>query len=331
MKVAATGVCHADAVMRDNLGVVPMPAILSREGVGIVASVGEAVSNIRARDHVVLSYTACHHYENCLNNHPSTCEGFNMLNSDSRYEDGITSRRLGDQGLSLSFGQSSFSQYVVARASNAAVVDPEVDLILLGSLGCDIQTGSGTVLSRLKPVIGESTMVLGCGAAGLGAIVAMKLTGCSQIVAADTHTSRLALAGELSTTHQIDGKGQGVVALIKQITDKGAYYAIETTGVSAIVPQVVHAVKSLGMVAIVDFTGSVTPNVQNDPVAKGKSLAGVIEGDTVPALSILLLVQQCKQGKFPIDKLTIRCPLTDINQAFVDSASGEAVKPVVVM
>ncbi|SWP17861.1 benzyl alcohol dehydrogenase [Klebsiella pneumoniae] len=53
VKIVATGVCHTDAVMRDNPGVVPMPAILGHEGAGIVASVGEAVSGIRVGDHVV--------------------------------------------------------------------------------------------------------------------------------------------------------------------------------------------------------------------------------------------------------------------------------------
>ena len=181
VKIVATGVCHTDAVMRDNPGVVPMPAILGHEGAGIVASVGEAVSGIRVGDHVVLSYAACHHCENCLSNHPSACEDFNTLNFGGRREDGTTPYRLGDQDLSLFFGQSSFSQYVVTRASNAVVVDPEVDLTLLGPLGCGIQTGSGTVLNRLKPVVGESLVVFGCGAVGLSAIMAAKLTGCSPL------------------------------------------------------------------------------------------------------------------------------------------------------
>lgn len=174
-------------------------------------------------------------------------------------------------------------------------------------------------------------MVFGCGAVGLSAIMAAKLTGCSQIIAVDIHASRLALAGELGATHQINGKEQDAVAVIKQITGKGAHYAVETTGVSAIVLQAVHAVKPLGTVAIVGFTGDITLNVQNDLMAEGKSLVGVIEGDAVPALFIPLLVQLYKQGKFPIDKLIARYPLADINQAFADSASGKVIKPVVVM
>ncbi len=295
VKIVATGVCHTDAVMRDNPGVVPMPAILGHEGAGIVASVGRQSTVSGVGDHVVLSYAACHHCENCLSNHPSACEDFNTLNFGGRREDGTTPYRLGDQDLSLFFGQSSFSQYVVTRASNAAVVDPEVDLTLLGPLGCGIQTGSGTVLNRLKPVIGNRLWCLAAAPVGLSAIMAAKLTGCSQIIAVDIHASRLALAGELGATHQINGKEQDAVALIKQLTGKGAHYAVETTGVSAIVLQAVHAVKPLGTVAIVGFTGDITFNVQNDLMAEGKSLVGVIEGDAVPALFIPLLVQQYKQ------------------------------------
>ena len=145
VKIVATGVCHTDAVIRDNAGILPMPAILGHEGAGIVVNVGDAVRGVEIGDHVVLSYAACHHCENCLTNHPSACESFNDLNFGGRLDDGTTPYRLDDQELSVFFGQSSFSQYVVTKATNAIVVDRDVELSLLGPLGCGIQTGSGTV------------------------------------------------------------------------------------------------------------------------------------------------------------------------------------------
>ncbi|HBR6852121.1 TPA: NAD(P)-dependent alcohol dehydrogenase [Klebsiella aerogenes] len=331
VKIVATGVCHTDAVIRDNAGILPMPAILGHEGAGIVVNVGDAVRGVEIGDHVVLSYAACHHCENCLTNHPSACESFNDLNFGGRLDDGTTPYRLDDQELSVFFGQSSFSQYVVTKATNAIVVDRDVELSLLGPLGCGIQTGSGTVLNRLKPVAGESLVVFGCRAVGLSAIMAAKLTGCSQIIAVDIHANRLELARELGATHVINGKQEDSVAVIRQLTGKGAHYAIETTGVAAIVLQAIHAIKPLGTVAVVGFTGDITFNVQNDLMAEGKSLIGVIEGDAVPQLFIPQLVQFYKQGKFPIDKLIEFYPLEEINQAFADSASGNVIKPVVLM
>ncbi len=142
---------------------------------------------------MVLSYAACHHCENCLSNHPSACEDFNTLNFGGRREDGTTPLPAGRPGSVPVLWPVVFQPVcVVTRASNAVVVDPDVDLTLLGPLGCGIQTGSGTVLNRLKPVVGESLVVFGCGAVGLSAIMAAKLTGCSQIIAVDIHASRLA-------------------------------------------------------------------------------------------------------------------------------------------
>lgn len=49
VKIVATGVCHTDAVMRDNPGVVPMPAIDRRAGNQRIY--GLAARAERQRDH----------------------------------------------------------------------------------------------------------------------------------------------------------------------------------------------------------------------------------------------------------------------------------------
>lgn len=203
---------------------------------------------------MVLSYAACHHCENCLSNHPSACEEFNTLNFGGRREDGTTPYRLGDQDLSLFFGQSSFSQYVVTRASNAVVVDPEVDLTSparpAGLWHPDRQRDGAQ-----PPETGDWGIHCGVWLRRRGA--QRHHGGEINRLFAD-HRCRYSCqsprpAGELGATHQINGKEQDAVALIKQITGKGAHYAVETTGVSAIVLQAVHAVKPLGTVAIVGF------------------------------------------------------------------------------
>ena len=86
-------------------------------------------------------------------------------------EDGGARLHHDDGDLSTFFGQSSFGTFAVAQARNVKV-DPEVDIALLGPLGCGIQTGAGTVLNRLKPGFGSSIAVFGCGAVGLSAVMA---------------------------------------------------------------------------------------------------------------------------------------------------------------
>ena len=240
------------------------------------------------------------------------------------------SHRLAQDGEALAtfFGQSSFATYAIAKSRNAVKVDPEVDLALLGPLGCGIQTGAGTVLNRLKPEFGSSIVIYGAGAVGLSAVMAAKIIGCQHIIAVDVHDSRLELAKALGATHVLSGKDVDVVTEIKKITDGGSHYAIETTGVPLVVKQSLNALRPLGTVAIVGITPEMSIDVHNDLMAEGKSMIGVIEGDSIPRVFIPQLIAYYKAGQFPFDKLVKFYEFEDINQAFADSASGVTIKPV---
>ncbi|USK59498.1 NAD(P)-dependent alcohol dehydrogenase [Peribacillus asahii] len=327
IKIVATGVCHTDAVARD-LGLTPFPAILGHEGAGIVEKVGDNVRTVQPGDHVVLSFAYCGHCENCLTAHPSTCLDFNLLNFGGKMEDGTNRLQQHEQQLSTFFGQSSFGTYAIADVKNVVKVDKDVDLALLGPLGCGIQTGSGTVLVKLKPEFGSSIAIYGAGAVGLSGVMAAKIAGCKQIIAVDIHDSRLEIAKQLGATHTLNGKHVDVVKEIKNITNGGTHYALETTGVPPVVKQSIHALRPLGQCAIVGVTGEMTFDVHNDIMAEGKTVMGVIEGDAVPQVFIPQLVEYFKNGQFPFDKLVKFYDFEQINEAFEDSKTGETIKPI---
>lgn len=328
VRIVATGVCHTDVVARD-LGIAPFPIVLGHEGAGVIEAIGKGVSDLRVGDHVVLSFAHCGNCSNCLTGHPTVCATFNELNFAGAMDDG--SRRLvqGEQSLATFFGQSSFATHAIVKSRNAVKVDPEVDLALLGPLGCGIQTGAGTVLNRLKPEFASSLVVYGAGAVGLSAVMAAKIAGCQHIIAVDVHNSRLALAKELGASHTLNGKDGDIVAQIKRITAGGSHYAIETTGVPAVVKQSLNALRPLGTVAIVGITPEMNIDIHNDLMAEGKSMIGVIEGDSVPRVFIPQLIEYYKAGDFPFDKLVKFYDFSQINQAFADSASGSTIKPIV--
>lgn len=327
VRIVAAGVCHTDVVARD-LGIAPFPIVLGHEGSGVVDAVGASVSDLQVGDHVVLSFAHCGNCGHCLTGHPTVCDTFNELNFGGAMDDG--SHRLAQDGEALAtfFGQSSFATYAIAKSRNAVKVDPEVDLALLGPLGCGIQTGAGTVLNRLKPEFGSSIVIYGAGAVGLSAVMAAKIIGCQHIIAVDVHDSRLELAKALGATHVLSGKDVDVVTEIKKITDGGSHYAIETTGVPLVVKQSLNALRPLGTVAIVGITPEMSIDVHNDLMAEGKSMIGVIEGDSIPRVFIPQLIAYYKAGQFPFDKLVKFYDFEDINQAFADSASGVTIKPV---
>lgn len=327
VKVVAVGVCHTDAVARD-LGISPYPLVLGHEGSGIVEQVGDNVVSLAVGDHVVMSFAHCGHCENCLTGHPTVCSRFNDLNFGGRMEDDTYRLQQNGNDLGTFFGQSSFGTYVVAHERNVVKVDQDVDLALLGPLGCGIQTGAGTVLNRLKPEFGSSIAIYGCGAVGLSAIMAAKILGCQQIFAIDVHDSRLQLAEELGATHTLNGNQVDVVAAVKEHSEGGTHYAVESTGVPPVVRQCLHALRPLGQAAIVGVTPEMSIDVHNDLMAEGKSMIGVIEGDSVPRVFIPKLIEYYKAGKFPFDKLVKYYNFNEINQAFVDSAQGSAIKPI---
>lgn len=281
VRIVAAGVCHTDVVARD-LGIAPFPIVLGHEGSGVVDAVGASVSDLQVGDHVVMSFAHCGNCGHCLTGHPTVCDTFNELNFGGAMDDG--SHRLAQDGEALAtfFGQSSFATYAIAKSRNAVKVDPEVDLALLGPLGCGIQTGAGTVLNRLKPEFGSSIVIYGAGAVGLSVVMAAKIIGCQHIIAVDVHDSRLELAKALGATHVLSGKDVDVVTEIKKITDGGSHYAIETTGVPLVVKQSLNALRPLGTVAIVGITPEMSIDVHNDLMAEGKSMIGVIEGDSIP-------------------------------------------------
>lgn len=329
VKIVASGVCHTDATVRDT-GMTPFPAVLGHEGSGIVEAVGENVKQFAKGDHVVMSFAACGECKNCKEGHPAYCYQFMPLNMGGKMEDG-TSRlhHLGEE-VSNFFGQSSFGTFSIVHERNLVKVDKDVDVALLGPLGCGIQTGAGSVLNVLKPEFGSSLAVFGAGGVGLSAVMAAKIAGCEKIIVVDVHASRLELAKELGATHTINGKDVDAQQEIMNITSTGVNYVVETTGVPPVVLQAIRSMAQLGeMVSLAAMANIEVPFMEI--TGFGRKIMGVTEGDSVPHTFIPKLISYYKNGQFPFDKLVRFYDFEQINEAFAASKSGEAIKPILKM
>lgn len=333
VKVVASGVCHTDVCARDQEVPFPLPGILGHEGSGIVEKAGDKVKDLKKGDHVVLAYSTCGHCDNCLKGHPGSCDKMNELNFGGRLEDGTTRLHKAEQPISIFFGQSSFATYAVANEKNVVKVDPDVDISLLGPLGCGIMTGSGTVLNKLKPEVGSTIAIYGAGAVGLSALMAAKIAGCTKIIAVDIFDNRLDLAKELGATHVVNGaKADTVEEILKITNNKGTTYAVETCGVPEVFMNALHALGTSGTVAQVAVsTGPVILDLNFDVMWFSKTIVGVIEGDSIAKIFIPQLIEYYKNGQFPFDKLVKFYDLKDIDQAFADSANGATIKPILRM
>lgn len=334
VRLVATGVCHTDAIIRDQVYPTPLPAVLGHEGAGIVESVGSAVTSVQPGDHVVLSANSCGTCKQCLRGDLAYCEDLFRRNFGGSRPDGTTSLHDGDEAVaSMFFGQSSFSSYANVAERSVVKVDPDVDLTLLGPLGCGIQTGAGAVLNELRPAPGSSFAVFGTGAVGAAALMGAVVAGCTTIIAIDIINERLELALALGATHTINSRSEDVAERIKAITGgEGVNFALDTTGIPAVLRAAAEGLAIRGTVALV---GAAKPGTDvafeiGASLTKGWTFKTIIEGSSVPQIFIPALVRLWKQGKFPFDRLTKLYDFKDINSAFADSENGMTIKPIVV-
>ena len=332
VRVVATGLCHTDLIVRDQYYPVPLPSVLGHEGAGIVEEVGPAVKDLKAGDHVVLTYGACGHCNACNGGHGAYCKQFFGLNFGGGDLEGRTAIE-DEQGRPPHdhfFSQSSFASFALARENNAIKVPHDAPLELLGPLGCGIQTGAGAVINSLKVRPGSSFASLGAGAVGLSAVMAARVAGATTIIAVDVVPSRLALAKELGATHTVNSREVDMIEAIRQITDGGVDFALESTGRPEVLSQGIDALGSLGAMGVVGAPplGTKAEFDINSLLLGGRTIRGIVEGDSVPQVFIPQLVQLYQQGRFPFDKLVKFYSLDQINQAAEDSTSGVTLKPI---
>lgn len=333
VRMVATGVCHTDAIVRDQIYPTPLPAVLGHEGAGVVEAIGVGVSSVAPGDPVVLSMNTCGTCRHCLEGASAYCARLYEKNFGGRRDDDTTS--LTDEtGTAISshfFGQSSFAAYANVDERAVVKVPADVPLELLGPLGCGIQTGAGAVMNSLHPRAGSSFVVFGAGAVGLSALLAAVAVGCSTIIAVDVNPERLVLASSLGATHVIDAREADVAARVVAATGGGADYALETSGRSQVLR---YAVDSLAVRGTVGVVGAQPPGTETSfetglSMTRGWSLKMIIEGDSVPQVFIPRLIELWRQGRFPFDRLVQYFDVSDIAEAFHASERGDVVKPIV--
>lgn len=331
VKTVATGVCHTDAIIRDQWYPVPQPVVLGHEGAGIVEAVGSAVRGFAEGDKIVMGPASCGTCAQCMAGHPMYCENFYALNFGVRRDDGTTAFRDASGPIgSHFFGQSSFAEHTIVSSRAAVKVPDDTPLELVGPLGCGLMTGAGAVLNVLRPGPGSSIAIFGTGAVGMAGMLAAVASGASAIVMVDIVPSRLAYARELGATHTVDSSAGDAVQQIRAAVPGGVDLALDTTGVPAVFGQMAGSLATRGHGVLVGAAklGTQAPIDIGSLLMTGLSLSMVIEGDAVPREFIPRLIRLHADGRFPFDRLIREYAFDDIGQAFADSAAGTTLKPV---
>jgi aryl-alcohol dehydrogenase len=328
VRIVATGICQTDAHVRDQHSPGPLPMVLGHEGAGVVEQVGSGVTTVVPGDHVALSYQSCGQCHFCLSGKPAYCEHGLELCFGGQRLDGTNA--LAREGVHAHFfGQSSFASYALATERNVVKVPKDVPLELMGPLGCGMQTGAGAVLNSLKVPAGASIALFGTGGVGLAAVMAARIAGANVIIAVDVSDQRLTLATELGATHTINGGTGNVRERIMEITGSGVDYVLEMTARPEMLKLAVDVVVLMGTVGLIGGAPAGTEaSIDMNQLLVGRTIRGIVQGDSVPQIFIPELVEMYKAGKFPFDRLVRFYDFENINQAFADTTSGQTIKPI---
>jgi len=242
IRVAACGICGSDVHGYDgSSGRRIPPIVMGHEAAGLVASVGNQVTGLKAGDRVTFDSTVyCGACANCLRGDMNLCDNRQVLGvSCGDY------RRAG-----------AFAEFVVVPARIIYRLPENLsfpEAAMLEAVAVAIHGVS------LVPIAADSSaLVLGAGTIGLLVQQALRAAGCSRVFVADVDDSRLKLSRELGATATLVS-GPDLLPKILELTNGvGVDVAVEAVGRNETVAASIDCVRKGGSVVLV---GNIAPQV----------------------------------------------------------------------
>ena len=330
VRMEAAGVCHSDLSVVDGSRIRPLPMALGHEAVGVVEQVGEGVRDVRRGDHVVLAFVpSCGECAECDGGRPALCIPGAAANGAGHLLHGAPLLSgPGGEKLFHHLGISGFARHAVVARESAVVIPKDVPFETAALFGCAVLTGTGAVLNTAQVHEGHSVAVYGLGGVGLAAVMGAVVAGASRIVAVDPVESKRKVALELGATEACTPEE---AANIKELTGGGVDFAFEAAGVPAVLEAAFKSLKRGGTAVAMGLphpSRTITLTALSF-AGEGKTLMGSYMGSSDPQRDIPRYLALWKAGKLPVEKLhTGSLPLSRINEAFEQLASGAAIRQV---
>ncbi len=309
VEVAYSGVCHSQLLeARGHRG--PdryLPHCLGHEGSGIVREVSSGVRRVKPGDAVILSWIKG--------------EGADVPGTEYRWN-----------GRPVNAGAiTTFATHSIISENRLTAIPAGLSMRLAALIGCAVPTGAGVVFNAASPRPGESLVVFGIGGVGGCAIAAAASCGCHPVIAVDVNPEKLSLAQKLGATRTINSRTTGPVEAIQNLCPGGVDFAIEATGLPAVMRQALACVRPRGGTAVIVGNAKHGQSLEIDPreLNQGKRLLGTWGGDNVPARDYPRYARLIAAGKLNVEPLLGRTyGLLDVNAALDDLEHGQCARPM---
>ncbi|KOS05553.1 butanediol dehydrogenase [Flavobacterium akiainvivens] len=273
---------------------------LGHEFSGIVAEVGEGVTNVKAGDRVVI--------EPLFKNPDSP------FIANGEYN---LSEPLGFVGLTSNGG---FAKYTVVEDYMVHKI-PDTMSFEQGAL---VEPAAVAVYAVLQSglSLGQSCIIYGAGPIGLLCVQAAIAAGSSNVIVVDIAEKRLEKAKEVGATHIINGKDTDVPAKVKELTNGGADVFLDAAGVQASFDGGIQSLRNGGTAVLVALFGKTVTHDAFAQVVREITIKGIIAYRNIFPQVISLI----DSGRMPVEKLvtqkiTLDNIVTDGFEALVSNPS----------
>ena len=216
VKILKTTICGTDLhILKGDVPEVTDGRIIGHEGVGVIEEIGDAVSNFKKGDHVLIScITSCGKCAYCKKSMYSHCEDGGWI---------LGHLIDGTQAEYVRIPHADNSLYPVPDGAD------EEALVMLSDI---LPTGfeCGVLNGQVKP--GDTIAIVGSGPIGIAALLTAQFYSPAEIIMIDPDENRLQVAKKFGATHIINNTNDDVIKQILSITGgKGVDTAIEAVGI----------------------------------------------------------------------------------------------------
>lgn len=236
VEVRACGICGSDIHGYDgSSGRRIPPLVMGHEAAGIVADVGSAVKSFEPGDRVTFDSTiSCGDCFYCRRGQINLC--------DHRMVMGVSCDDYRRHGAFAEF--VSVPQHICYRLPDGFAFQHAA---MIEAVSVAVHAANRTPVS-----LGDTAVVVGSGMIGLLVIQAIRLAGCSQVIAVDLDSARLEKAKGVGADVALKAGEVDVPARVRELTGgRGADVALEVVGTTATTHTAIESVRKGGTVTMV--------------------------------------------------------------------------------
>ncbi|HEQ9616928.1 TPA: zinc-dependent alcohol dehydrogenase family protein [Streptococcus pyogenes] len=315
VQLVKTTICGTDLhILGGDVPACKEGTILGHEGIGIVKEIGDAVTNFKIGDKVIIScVTSCHTCYYCKRGLSSHCEDGGWI---------LGHLINGTQAEYVHIPHADGSLYHAPDT-----IDDEALVMLSDILPTSYEIG--VLPSHVKP--GDNVCIVGAGPVGLAALLTAQFFSPANIIMVDLSQNRLEAAKTFGATHTIcSGSSEEVKTIIDDITNgRGVDISMECVGYPATFDICQKIISVGGHIANVGVHGKPVDFNLDELWIKNITLnTGLVNANTTE-----MLLNVLKTGKIDATRLiTHHFKLSEVEKAyetFKHASANNALKVII--